>query len=51
MQPFLGLLTFSLIGVDCAFSAVACEMSPTSAMRWSTVLRRLVASSVSLTGS
>jgi len=25
MQPFFGLLTFSLIGVDCAFFAVACE--------------------------
>ncbi len=51
MQPFFGRDTFSLMGVSMALSASAWEMLSTAAIRASTVLRRLVASSVSLTGS
>lgn len=51
MHPLFGLLTFSSTGTAMAFAASSWEMSPTAAMRSSTVLRRLVASSVSLTGS
>ncbi len=51
MQPFLGLLTLRPSGAFIASAACAREMSPTAAMRWSTMLRRLVASASSLTGS
>ncbi len=51
MQPFCGFFTFSLIGVPMALAASSCVMLPTSAIRRSTMLRRLVASSTSLTGS
>ncbi len=51
MQPFFGLLTFRPSGAFVASAACAREMSPTSAMRCSTMLRRLVASASSLTGS
>ncbi|RPK55628.1 hypothetical protein EES44_28075 [Streptomyces sp. ADI96-15] len=51
MQPLLGRLIFRPRGAFFAFSASSGVMSRTAAIRWMTVLRRLIASCSSLTGS
>ncbi|CAM5632438.1 hypothetical protein STENM223S_00800 [Streptomyces tendae] len=51
VQPFCGLLTLRPSGERIASAACSGEMSPTSAIRFRTTLRRFFASASSFTGS